>query len=408
MKENQLIHLFDQLLDEVNQGNGFTGLVRQFSRFFACDVLLTDDIYQTLAYVTAENKIFTSNLIEVHGDSHYQIKIHATNEIWEAFDFPLYDQGVLIGFLFLKKSLLNQSPEKYNVKTAANVMAKFVQIEKKKQHELKKIGQKYKNSFIFDLLYGNVKSTKDIVTKGELWGVNFSLPHTVIVFELQDFDPLLKDHELLERIYRIYEKYLSAIGIVPMLLKKQEELIVLFPMTEKENYQKSRHSILQVIEMLRKGSTVHLEGRRLTVGVGRTYDRPTELFRSYQEAKVAKILGDQQAEKDVTFFSDIGLLKVLYNHDMQELKEFEKDILGELVKFDQNSEMSLIETLEAYIGHNCDLKQASEGMFLHRNTLRYRLNKIEELLQVDLNDIQTIINFAVAFKIKQIDQLTEI
>ena len=70
--------------------------------------------------------------------------------------------------------------------------------------------------------------------------------------------------------------------------------------------------------------------------------------------------------------------------------------------------MSLIETLECYINHNCDIKQTAEGMYLHRNTLRYRINKIEELLQVDINDIQTVINFAVAFKIRQLDQLTNI
>ena len=383
MRENQLLHLFNGLLDEVNNGNGFTGLIKQFSRFFSCDTLLTDDIYQTLAYVTAEDKIFTSNLVEVHGDSTFQIKLNVTNEIWEAYDVPLYEQGVLIGYLFLKKSSLEKSSERYSVDEAAGILAKFINMEQKKQLELKQIGQRYKDSFIFDLLYGNIKSTKDIISKGELWGANFSLPHTVIVFELQDYEHFSKDNDLLDRIYRIFEKNLSRLGIVPLILKKREELIIIFPLAENEDYKKSRQFILGAIKDLRKDSSSYLNGRRLTAGVGRTYDRPTELFRSYQEAKVAKILEDQNIQGDVTFFSDIGLLKLLYNHDVQELKEFEKDILGELEKYDQRSEMSLIETLECYLQHNCDLKKASEEMFLHRNTLKYRINKIEELLQVD-------------------------
>ena len=56
MKENQLLHLFNSLLDELNSGHGYAGLVKQFSRFFSCDTLLTDDIFQTLAFVTAEDK----------------------------------------------------------------------------------------------------------------------------------------------------------------------------------------------------------------------------------------------------------------------------------------------------------------------------------------------------------------
>lgn len=408
MKENQLLHLFNSLLDELNNGNGFAGLIKQFSRFFSCDTLLTDDIFQTLAFVTAEDKIFTSNLIEVHGDSTFHIKINATNELWEAIDVPLYEQGVLIGYLFLKKSLWEKSTERYHLEAAAGALAKFVNIEQKKQQELKQIGQKYKDSFIFDLLYGNIKSAKDIISKGALWGADFSLPHTVIVFELQDYEHYSKDHELLDRVHRIFEKNLIRHGIVPLILKKQEELIMILPLAENEHYQKSRKFILHLIDMLRKDASLNLTGRRLSAGIGRTYERPVELFRSYQEAKVAKILEDQHNEKDVTFFSDIGLLKLLYNHDYQELKEFEKDILGELEKFDQHSEMSLIETLESYINHNCDIKLASEGMYMHRNTLRYRINKIEELLQVNLNDLQTLINFAVAFRIRNLDKLSNI
>lgn len=408
MKENQLLHLFNSLLDELNSGHGYTGLVKQFSRFFSCDTLLTDDIFQTLAFVTTEDKIFTSNLIEVHSDSTFHIKITATDELWEAVDVPLYEQGNLIGYLFLRKSLLEQSAQRYHVEMAASVLAKFMNIEQKKQQELRKAGQKYKDSFIFDLLYGNIKSTKDIISKGALWNADFSHAHTVLVFELQDYEHYSMDYELLDRVYRVFEKNLIQLNIIPFILKKQEELIILLPLPEKENYVKCRKFILHLIDMLKRDAAQHLNERRLSAGVGRTYERPIDLFRSYQEAKVAKILRDQNSEEDVTFFTDIGLLKLLYNHDYQELKEFEKDILGELVKFDQNSEMSLIETLECYINHNCDIKQTAEEMYLHRNTLRYRINKIEELLQVDINDIQTVINFAVAFKIRQLDQLTNV
>ena len=199
------------------------------------------------------------------------------------------------------------------------------------------------------------------------------------------------DNELLERVYRIFENTLIRLGIIPLILKKREELVIILPLVENEDFKNSRHFILQVIETLRKDSSSYLGRRSLTVGVGRIYDRPTELFQCYQEAKVAKILKGGNIQGDVTFFSDIGLLKLLYNHDFQELKEFEKDILGELQRIDRQSEMALIETLEGYIINNCDLKRTSEAMFLHRNTLRYRLNRIEELLQLDLRNLQTIV-----------------
>lgn len=406
MLEDKLLRIFfNDLLDELNNGNGFPGLIRQFALFLGCDTLLTDDIFQPIVYVTEEGKVFTSEIVEVYGDHTFSIKNNVTDELWDAGSVPLYENGRLIGYLFLKKASLVESNEKIHLEVAAGQLAKFINIEQKKHLQLKQIGQRYKDSFIFDLLYGNIKSITDIMSKGELWGADFSLPHTVITFELHDYEHFSMDNELLERVYRIFENTLIRLGIIPLILKKREELVIILPLVENEDFKNSRHFILQVIETLRKDSSSYLGRRSLTVGVGRIYDRPTELFRCYQEAKIAKILEGGNIQGDVTFFSDIGLLKLLYNHDFQELKEFEKDILGELQRIDRQSEMALIETLEGYIINNCDLKQASEAMFLHRNTLRYRLNRIEELLQLDLSDLQTIINFAVAFKIKHLDNL---
>ncbi|MBM4763516.1 helix-turn-helix domain-containing protein [Bacillus sp. B15-48] len=405
MSEEKLLHLFNHFLDELNNGNGYTGLIKQFSFFLSSDTLLTDDIYQPIIFVTSEGKGFTSDLVEVNGDHTFHINNHLTDELWEAHCVPLNNQGILIGYLFLKKENLEKSDHKIHVETATSQLAKFIHMEQKKHHGLKQIGQRYKDSFMFDLLYGNIKSVTDILSKGELWQTDFSLPHTVIAFELKEYDYFSMDNDLLDRIHRIFEQKLTSLGIVPFILKKREELIVILPLNEQDDYKKGRQSILRVIEALRKDSSSYLGERSLTVGIGRIYDRPTELFRSYQEAKVAKILVANHQHDEVVFFSDIGLMKLLYNHDFQELKEFEYDILGELEKIDQQSEMSLLDTIEGYIKNNCDLKKASEAMFLHRNTLRYRLNKIEELLQVDLSDLQTIINFAVAFKIRHLDQL---
>ena len=61
-----------------------------------------------------------------------------------------------------------------------------------------------------------------------------------------------------------------------------------------------------------------------------------------------------------------------------------------------------METLEAYINHGCDLKATAKALFLHPNSLRYRLKKIEEVLERDLEDLETKVDLVVAFKIKKL------
>ena len=121
---------------------------------------------------------------------------------------------------------------------------------------------------------------------------------------------------------------------------------------------------------------------------------------SYQEAKVALILGRILNITDtVPDFSDLGLTRILYNQDHQVLQEFYRETLGDLEKYDSEQKSDFVNTLEKYLNYKCELKAAADALFLHPNTLRYRLKKIEEILDVNLDYMDTKLNLLAAFKI---------
>lgn len=62
-------------------------------------------------------------------------------------------------------------------------------------------------------------------------------------------------------------------------------------------------------------------------------------------------------------------------------------MLSPLADSDKHYGTSYISTLEAYLDSNCSLAAAAEKMFIHRNTMVYRVNKIRELLKIDFNDM---------------------
>ena len=102
----------------------------------------------------------------------------------------------------------------------------------------------------------------------------------------------------------------------------------------------------------------------------------------------------------VPVFSDLGMVRLLYNNDRRELEEFYHETLGELEQYDQELGNDLTTTLKSYLAHSCDLKRTAQALFLHPNTLRYRLKKVEELLEIDLEDLDTKLDLMIAFKIK--------
>ena len=69
--------------------------------------------------------------------------------------------------------------------------------------------------------------------------------------------------------------------------------------------------------------------------------------------------------------------------------------------YDKKYNTNLIQTLEVYLNKNCNLNQTAETLFIHRNTIKYRLQRIEEITNTSLNDAFTRLNFFNAILIKK-------
>ncbi len=85
--------------------------------------------------------------------------------------------------------------------------------------------------------------------------------------------------------------------------------------------------------------------------------------------------------------------------NMDVLDDFVEASLGLLMKADQVRDSSLCDTLRQYLDHNCNAKETAEAMFLHRNTLNYRLSRIKEILKVDFDVLEDLVNLKLAFAI---------
>ena len=62
-------------------------------------------------------------------------------------------------------------------------------------------------------------------------------------------------------------------------------------------------------------------------------------------------------------------------------------------------EGDLCETLEAYLMHDCNANATAESLFIHRNTMRYRLDKIRHILDIDLSELSECLELKLAFAI---------
>ena len=102
-------------------------------------------------------------------------------------------------------------------------------------------------------------------------------------------------------------------------------------------------------------------------------------------------------------YDDLGFYRLIVNQtDSEELKAFYRDTLEPLVAYDKNNQTFLVPTLEAYLKNNGNITSTAQNLFVHYNTVKYRLEQIEELLEITLKDAEVRFNLQVALKVHQL------
>jgi purine catabolism regulator len=145
---------------------------------------------------------------------------------------------------------------------------------------------------------------------------------------------------------------------------------------------------------------LHTPGQILVIGVGRGTTDDTRKRVAYGEARDAAEIGLRlRPEAHVAFFRELGVLHWLDHLPTVVVagNPYFDQVLA-LDRLDQRGHGELVATLEAYLDYGGALGQASELLGVHRNTLLYRVDKIEQALTVDLKDALTRLNLHVAVK----------
>jgi len=103
-------------------------------------------------------------------------------------------------------------------------------------------------------------------------------------------------------------------------------------------------------------------------------------------------------ERIPLYFPDLSVYRLLLqleNHPI--LQTFKNEILGSLLAYEGGRDF--IKTLEIYFDHNGVLSQAAEALFIHRNTLSYRMERIAEITGLDIHNTETRLAVQLALRI---------
>ncbi|MCQ4021897.1 MULTISPECIES: CdaR family transcriptional regulator [unclassified Ruminococcus] len=136
------------------------------------------------------------------------------------------------------------------------------------------------------------------------------------------------------------------------------------------------------------------------VGIGTTVTGIKDLAHSFKEAQVALEVGKVfDTEKTIVCYDNLGIARLIYQLPTTLCEAFLREVFkkGSIEALDQET----LFTIQRFFEYNLNVSETSRKLFVHRNTLVYRLEKIKKLTGLDLREFEDAIVFKVALMVKK-------
>ena len=139
---------------------------------------------------------------------------------------------------------------------------------------------------------------------------------------------------------------------------------------------------------------------KVNIGSSTVVDNLKDLARAYKEAQVALDVGKVfETEKNIVSYENLGIGRLIYQLPTTLCEMFLQEVFkkGSLESLDRETLM----TIQCFFENNLNVSETSRKLFVHRNTLVYRLEKIRKITGLDIREFEHAITFKVALMVKK-------
>lgn len=311
-------------------------------------------------------------------------------EGWERAVAAIVTEGDLDGYLSLlgREGAVDEL-DRLAVERGALVCA----VEMAKRRAVEATEDRMRGDFLDLILTAGPAEERALARRSSEMGYDLEAHHAVVIFA-----PAEGASTSLPPLASEFRARLINTGIHTLLGPHEETLVALCSAEEP--------APLRQLDELAQAAQEHLgeaaPEESAVAGVGRPGPGLAGLRRSFIQAREALTLaGDLFCGARVLHFNDLGVYRLLCSlQGSEELVSFLQQTLGPLASYDETHGTELVATLAAFFEHHGNVSQTAQSLFLHRNSLLYRLERIGEITGLDLDDADERFALQLALKIR--------
>ncbi len=263
---------------------------------------------------------------------------------------------------------------------------------------------RHRSEFLLELLVDPHVPTGSVIRAAEQFRLNLGRYHAIALWDLDAFEHFVSQGVSESSILRLKSQLLQQLeketqhllghGLV---LAHSDEFVLIVESHEAFTARQfSQH--IRIVQQALTPILTRFRVLGITAGMGFSYTGVRGLRKSFEEAHEAMVVGRSRSGLgSVTHFADIGLERFLYGWiDSPRSQTLAQEFLDPLKQEPNGTE--LLNTLQLYLENRGRVSVASQALAIHRNTLRYRLEHINEILHIDVDDATTQLVLQLAFK----------
>lgn len=241
-----------------------------------------------------------------------------------------------------------------------------------------------KDNFIKNLLLDNLLLV-DIYNRAKKLHIETNVKRIVFIIETQHE----KDVNALETVRSLFStKTKDFITVVD-----EKDIILVKEVKPGETYDDLEKTASMIVDMLNTEALT-----RVNVAFGTIVNEIKDVSRSYKEAKMALDVGKIfYSTKNVVAYSKLGIGRLIYQLPLPLCRMFIKEIFDGKSPDDFDEET--LTTINKFFENSLNVSETSRQLYIHRNTLVYRLDKLQKSTGLDLRVFEDAITFKIALMV---------
>jgi purine catabolism regulator len=421
LKRNEQIH--NRLLEVLLSGNGFSSICQVLVEIVDNPVIITDKADTIISFAVPSiakydlKSDWHKNILEALYNSNknisslnphhwHRIELQIDNLAYNIVVVPIKANGDINGNLVIIESCSRLDEiGLIAVERASTIVA----LQFAKEKAVLETEYQIRGELLEDIISGNFKSEKEIIRRAGYLDFNVNTNSTVFVVTIDHSDVGFAGQgkrnektiqkiksKILQEVHSVFRDYPGG----AMLLGKSESITGLVRQASDAEASLLHRKLTEIANKI----MIKFPKIKFSIGLGSVFNGVSNTKQSFEEAIAAARIGCiLKGPSKISSFGDLGPYRFLYKlKDSAGMTDYYSEFLGKIIEYDKKHNTELTATLDCYFKNDCSLSQTAKSLYIHKNSVIYRLKKIEELTGLSVNNSDECFNLHLCLKFGQL------